>query len=215
MKKLIIVVSLFLISISISGCKDRNEASIYNDDSTGDDQQEIVENKENNSEEIVNHFEDLEQEIDDALNESDSDKLKEKAKNIVVNGIDFIFYGKQINGVTFEQLTDEAKEKIIYIVASIDSKIENKIPGYKESIKDKAGQGYEYASEKFKQGLDYIDSKLNEKYGQSYEDAKDKVNEVTDDIKDTASDIYDKTTEKFEYGWGKIKEWYEEKTNKE
>lgn len=221
-KKMVAVISAGFILISISGCKKQEEISYSN--IPGNSSNQYVETElteetqklinENDNEEIVTYFEDLEQQVDDCLNESNFDKLKEKAKNIAITGIDFIFYGKEIKGVTFEELTEETKNKIMYIVASVDSKIESKIPGYKETIKDKFGQGYDYVSEKLQEGLNYVDGKLEEKYGDDYMNAKDKATDIKDDVKENASNIYDKVTEEIESGWSKIKEWYEEKTNK-
>ncbi len=49
---------------------------------------------------------------------------------------DFIFNGKKINGVTFNELKDEIKLEIMKIALSINEKINEEIPKYKEKIKD-------------------------------------------------------------------------------
>ena len=185
-----------------------------------DDQEDIIDkeivaasNKEIETE-IVAYFEDLEEEVNYYLNQENFDKMKEKAKEIAIIGIDFIFYGTEIKGITFDELTQESKEQIKVIVSSIDSKIESKIPGYKETIKDKFGRGYDYLTEKIENGLNFIDGKLDKKYGEDYQNVKDKANEVKEDIKDDASDIYDKAKEGVSDGWSKVKGWYENKTGK-
>jgi len=237
-QKLIAIISAGFILLSISGCQ-KKEVSNNNDSSNVENSQHvetpstndsninednklidtiinqptttIPEEKEN---EIVTYFENLEAEVTSYINQDNFDKVKEKVKNIAITGIDFIFYGTEIKGVTFDGLTIETKEKIMNIVASIDSKIEAKIPGYKETIKDKFGQGYSYVTEKLHEGIDYIDNKLDEKYGQDYQETKDKTSEIVEEVKGTVSDIFDKVSEEASDGWSKIKDWYEDKTGK-
>ena len=55
-------------------------------------------------------------------------------KNGFVRIVDFIFYGEKIKGVTFAELKDDIKLKIIDIGYKIDSKIDKIFPGYKEKI---------------------------------------------------------------------------------
>ena len=230
MKKLIAIISAGCILISISGCKKHEDANKSNVSDTGNYQymenpseQFKLESAESSNEtqvgetienEIITYFQGLEEEVNNCINAESFEKVKEKAKEMFITGIDFIFYCKEIKGVTFEELTTEAQERIMYIVANIDSKIESKIPGYKETIKDKFGQGYDYVSEKLQEGLKYIDGKLDEKYGEDYQGVKDKANEITDEVKDGASSIYDEVTESISEGFQKIKDWYEDKTDK-
>ena len=46
-----------------------------------------------------------------------------------------MFYGTEINGYTFQQLTDSAKLHITNIVIEIDAMLEEVRPGYKNEIK--------------------------------------------------------------------------------
>lgn len=63
--------------------------------------------------------------------------FKEKAKNAFVTIVDFIFYDKEVKGHTFKELSSSAKLQIIKVALSIDSKIEEYFPDYKETIKIK------------------------------------------------------------------------------
>ena len=63
--------------------------------------------------------------------------FKEKAKNTFVTIVDFIFYDKEVRGHTFKELSNSAKLQIIKVALSIDSKIEEYFPDYKETIKTK------------------------------------------------------------------------------
>ena len=56
--------------------------------------------------------------------------------------VDFIFYGTEINGYTFDSLTEEARLKIMQVALSIDSKIDEYFPGYKQTISSKTKDIY-------------------------------------------------------------------------
>lgn len=237
--KIVAVICAGFVLVSVSGCQKK---TTINDDTkkivyeqSSNYQEEKVTNSKNNQSqtpksnanvnsnviinddkeiEIISYFENLEQEVDKAINEDSFSKFKEKAKEIAITGIDFIFYGTEIKGVTFEQLSDNAKNKIMAIVSRIDNKVESKIPGYKETIKEKFTQGYDYVKTKLQEGLNYADDKLLEQYGDKYQDVKDKTKEVTQDIKESTKDVTNQIQDAASNGWSKIKNWYEEKTNK-
>ena len=76
--------------------------------------------------------------FDNIENSSDENVIKEGFIKIV----DFIFYGEKINGYTFEELTSEAKLKIINLALSLDKKVEEHFPGYKEKISNSTNKVY-------------------------------------------------------------------------
>ena len=65
------------------------------------------------------------------------EKDESKLKNGFVNIVDFLFYDKEIKGKTFSELKDDAKYKVMKLALSIDSKIDDKFPGYKNKISEK------------------------------------------------------------------------------
>ena len=71
---------------------------------------------------------------------------KSDNENVIKNGfvtiVDFIFYGTEINGYSFEELTTEAKLKVMKCALAIDSKIDSYFPGYKETISNGAKNIY-------------------------------------------------------------------------
>lgn len=95
-------------------------------------QEETVDTSTFQEENIINYFESLENEVDTSSDEDET--IGQKIKNKFVVCIDFIFYDKEINGVKFKDLTNKTKLKIIEITLSIDSKLDNKFPGYKEDV---------------------------------------------------------------------------------
>lgn len=178
--------------------------------------QEVVETQEetnnneikNINEKTITFFETTESEIETSINEEQG--ISEKAKEKFVMLVDFIFYGTEINGVTFEQLTEETKQKLIDIVNRIDLKIEEKVPGYKETISSGAKMSYTYLVDKLKQGITYVDGKIEEKIGtEKYDQIKEEVDESVEKIKEGGSKVLDKGKELFGTAKDKIKNWYE------
>lgn len=166
----------------------------------------IEENKRNNEEEIINYFENMKEELDNYLSSENVNNFKENIKNAIIGGIDFIFYGKEIKGITFEELSEETKEKILKIVAEMDMMIESKKPGYKEEIKASFGR----FKDAVKKNISNIDEALKNAFGDSYDDLKELIGtsgEVALDVAETGIGILDS-------GFTYIKEWYEKETGK-
>lgn len=233
-KKILIVLSSGIIILSLSGCKIKDDSLDSKKETK--EQEKVVENVDNSSipqekpsnitennnsaventseTEVVAHFETLETNVDNLLEESNFDKVKNKTKDIAISGIDFVFYDKEINGVTFNELSDSAKDKVLSIVKRIDTKVEQKIPNYKENVKDKTGQSYQYIASKLQEGIEYTDGKLENKYGDKYVETKEKAAEIKEKVVDTSKEVYENAKEKTKDGWTKIKTWYEDKTDK-
>lgn len=88
--------------------------------------------REEASNKIVTYAEKVENDI---LTEENVNKVLKIAKEEFIKLTDFVFYGTEINGYTFEQLTDSAKLHITNIVIEIDAMLEEVRPGYKNEIK--------------------------------------------------------------------------------
>jgi flagellar basal body-associated protein FliL len=128
---------------------------------------------------------------------NDENKLKKGFTNVV----DFLFYGKEINGKTLSELTDSAKLKIMKIALSLDSKIDDRFPGYKNKISDK------YKEIKSKVVELYVDTttKICDNHEQLCIDAKNDFNS----LKDSFGLTFDYIKKYGSKGLDKIKEWYE------
>ena len=110
--------------------KEKKEIVVSNDS------QEVKEETEKTvevvSEEITQFAEKLENEI---LTEENINKALQRAKQDFIKLTDFIFYGTEINGYTFNDLTEQTKLQLMSIVMRIDARLEEYKPGYKEEIK--------------------------------------------------------------------------------
>lgn len=170
----------------------------------------------NNSNTIT--YSDKDTEVINSLNEtltkvksnvSDNDFL-DSAKGVFIIVVDFLFYDGSISGVTFDELTDSGKRKVLEIASSIDSTIENKFPGYKETISDKASNAFNKASEIIKKGAndlnDFAREKLGEDNYQSIIDAKDELIVYT---KNAINFIGDVSSSLWNSAKDKLNNWYQ------
>lgn len=145
-------------------------------------------------------FEDAKQEIITYIESEDFEQLKEKGKYYITTGIDFIFFDQPINGIYFDQMTEELKKDIIRDVKSLDEAIMAYYPEYKEDISSKYQVASEFIGEKY---LDIMDA-IKEYLGEENYNA---VGEIKDQIKE---DVSEKTEEGIEY----IKDLYNNWKNK-
>ena len=144
---------------------------------------------------VITYFQNEENKFSNYTNQDDS-SLREKAKNSFITIVDFIFYGKDIKGYTFEGLTNSAKLQIIKIALTIDNKIDEYFPNYKTIMKDK------YDDIKGQLAVKYLEitSSLCEKVGV--------------DICNQAKDDFNNMKESFGFTWSLIKELAKSGKNK-
>lgn len=143
---------------------------------------------------IVKYFEDI--------STSDSEGNLKKG---FVNLVDFLFYNKDINGITFLELTSEAKLKVIKIALKLDAKIEEYFPGYKETISSTTNKIY--TDIKSKLIALYLDTtvKVCSNNSQVCEDAKNGLSELKKNFNISWDFIKDISG----VGLTKLKDWYE------
>lgn len=87
------------------------------------------------SQKVISYVENLENTV---FTEENIKEYGQKAKAAFIDITDFIFYGKEINGYTFDELTEQAKLYVMDIAVKIDSQIEAIYPGYKDTLKSNA-----------------------------------------------------------------------------
>lgn len=148
---------------------------------------------------VITYFENLDNQLDTYNNNNES--LGKTIKSNFVDGIDFIFYGKEINGKTFGELTNSAKLKVLSLMLSIDSKIEEKIPNYKDSISSTYQNIKTKIIEKYLEITTNIcnnDEELCITAKEGFADLKTNFGITWDVVKELASN-----------GITKLKDWYE------
>ena len=169
-------------------------------------------NYSNNDEVVINS---LESSLTKINNGDGSDSsFADSAKGVFVSIVDFLFYDGEINGVTFDELTDSGKQKVLEIASKVDSAIETKIPGYKETISDTASKAFNKASEIIKSGANNLNNFAREKLGeenyQSIIDAKDELVYYTKNAINFLGDVGGKV---FNSVKDKLDSWYQDFKN--
>lgn len=170
--------------------EDNYEQPSYNDNGYENnyDQYETPSNQE------FTFFSDAKREITEYIESEDFQKLKEKGKYYVTTGIDFIFFDKEINGITFNQMSTEFKIRAMNDVAALDQAVEAYFPGYKESFSSKYQVAAEFVSSKYLDIVDYIKEYLGEENWNALGDMKDKiwgdVSTKTDEAIEDINELY-------------------------
>ena len=181
----------------------KNESKEDNDQNSND--VNIKDNSDDNyndsvtsEEDVVNYFE---KKYDEVNNNSWND-VKDKAKEYFITIVDFIFYDGKIKGHTFNDLSSTAKLKIISIALKIDNKIEEYIPGYKETISSNGSKIYNNVKEK-------LVTLYSTEICKNYENGCNTAKEIFKDVKDNCKIGWDFIKKLVSSGTSKLKEWYE------
>lgn len=147
---------------------------------------------------VLSYFSETESELKNA-------SLREKAKEKFITIVDFLFYGGEINGYTFSEISTKTKLKVLQIALSIDAKIDSYFPGYKETITSTTSRVYtnikEIVVKKYLELTTKIctnDPETCESAKQGFQEMKKSFSITWDLIKDLASS-----------GVSNLKEWYE------
>ena len=133
------------------------------------------------------------------VNNSDNENTLKKG---FTNVVDFLLYNKEIKGKTLSDLTDSAKLKIMKIALSLDKKIDDKFPNYKEKLSDK----YKEIKSKVIELYVNTNNKVCTNHEQLCIDAKNEFNT----LKDTFGLTLDYIKKYGIKGLDKLKEWYED-----
>ena len=158
---------------------------------------EKVENK-NADADVIAYFNETESTLKDP-------SLKEEVKSRFITIVDFLFYDGTIKGYTLNDLSSKAKLQILKIALAIDSKIENYIPGYKETITSTTGKVYTGVKTKIIESYLKITTKIC-----SYdEDTCNQAKKDFQDMKKSFSITWNLIKGLVSSGAENLKEWYE------
>ena len=159
-------------------------------------------------------------EMDNTLNsidaESSSSNFSDKAKATFITIVDFLFYDGTIKGVTFNELTDAGKQKVLELANKIDVKLEEKAPGYKDKISSSTSSAYNKASEVIKNGASSLNNFAKEKLGdENYNSIIDAKNELVKYSKNALNLVGSAGSKIFSSTKDKLNDWYQNfKNNK-
>lgn len=228
MKKIIILIfAVALTAITYNFYENKNSTLSTKEDnkiSYRVEEQNLISDSDNevvtSEQELATYISEVNNEVDTIISKESLTSTEENTlKNTFVTLTDFIFYGGTIKGKTFNDLTTTAKETIISLYEKIDSKIESKIPGYKETIKETSTKTYTNIKDQLTALKDNLLTSYREEIGEdNYNDQgelldesintmKDSFDPVIDTIIDKSKEIYEDTKEKAD-SW--YQEWKEE-----
>ena len=197
--------------------KEDNKEEIKIDSKPNDNENKDVSN---NKDTIKNNnYNEKDNIVIDELNNTEKstrdENFKDKASSTFISIVDFLFYDGTIKGISFDELTEKGKEKVLEISSKIDVKLEEKCPGYKETISNSTSKAYQKASEIIKNGAkninDFAKNALGDENYQAIIDAKDELakysKEALNFVTGAGSKVFNNTKEK-------LKEWYQNFKNK-
>ncbi len=147
-KKFVAILSSFAFVATLSRCMPSNNINNEKRETVEEVREEstnVVEIKEEKTDTSIikeyidylkQEFAQLESYSKEKWNSEECIEKRENIKENIKTLSDFIFNGKEINGVTFKELKEDEKEKLLTELESLDSKIDEYIPDYKERFKD-------------------------------------------------------------------------------
>ena len=138
--------------------------------------------------------------VEEEIQEGNESKLK-STYNVLT---DFIFNGGTIKGYTFNELTSEAKEKVMNTYHKLDDYIESKFPNYKSNIKEKATDIKDNVIEKYNE----INTEENrQEVKETYEQIKEKANPYVEEIKESFKEETEEMKEDYKSLYESFKNW--------
>ena len=203
--------------VLVSGCGKENankkivENNIKQDEDNMENEKRLDQNIENNyfqddtsnendytkdnaiiENEIIDYITNPDNALDSEKNKEKFNQTKEKLIKKMIILVDFIFYGTDINGITFDSLSNSAKENMLNLFYKLDNILESNYPNYKDNLE-----------EKYSNAID----KIKETYSSNVSEEKRK------EIKEIKDNTTTKTKEIYENGKVKVKSIYEDFRN--
>ena len=198
--------------LSVEKVKQKTDSIISNEENTSKDNDNVVDSSNNsnlsaeqasnysgNEEEVVTNLEQLENEIDG------SSHITSSIKHGFIELVNFLFYDGTIRGKTFSSLSNSAKLKVLKLAFVIDSKIEEKFPDYKESIKNTSSFAYDTFREKVVVSYFDLAAKVCQENEESCATAKEGISE----FKKMGSLTWQFVKNLTSSNVSKLKSWYE------
>lgn len=119
----------------------------------------------------------------------------DEAKQSVITLIDFIFYGSEINGITFDELKQEEKEKIYMELQKLDAVIIKYDPDYKEKWGERYSAVKDFTTEKLDGAKNTIINKIGE---DKYNEIIEKKDSFVEGTKETGGYILQFIDDKYQ-----------------
>lgn len=145
---------------------------------------------------VIDYFNEGKETLKEYAESEDYDNLKRKGKEIIVKGIDFLFYDGEINGITRDKITEEGKKEVIESVESTIEFIDGYFPGFSTGLGQKYSKARDFLREKRDKGLESFRKWLGE-------DTYEGFSRMGEDFINNVQDLWDIIGES--YGAWKLK----------
>ena len=134
---------------------------------------DTAEKDEEITEYILEEMENLQEQIDN----KDDNNIKKSAKKLFITLIDFIFFDKEIKGVTYNELSEGVKQQLYDELCTINTLIDQYLPDTKESISETYNAYKKYLTPYYYDFIDTIKSYIGEENLKDLKDLKDNLGE--------------------------------------
>lgn len=124
--------------------------------------------------------------IENEIQKQNYDQATKMAREYFTNTIDFIFYGKVVNGQTFNDLSAAEKQAVLNELYTIDNEIMAFDPTYKEDLGEKYNSFKDFTSEKYQGLLNIIREQIGD---DTYNKIGNTKNEVINGIKENSKNL--------------------------
>lgn len=148
---------------------------------------------------MINYFSSAKAELQSLNNSSSVDKVKSKGKEYFITMADFLFYGKDINGVHLTDISDKTKSVLWKIFGEVDGQVVKVYPNYKDDLGDAYSTIKDVSSTTYTKAME----KIKETIG---EDNYNKVGDTKNNVKEKAQETYNSAKEKVSNWYQKFKE---------
>lgn len=152
-------------------------------------------------EDVKKYFDDMKKLAIKTIESDSVQNVKDELIDIFILGTDFIFFGTEIKGYTFEELGVETKQHIINTFVEMDEIIREKYPNYKEVVSEEYNMSKEWFGEKLTLLTLITEKELGEENWNNLLETKLQLEQLGVSIVDTSSALY-------EDGKQKVNEWY-------
>lgn len=164
--------------------------------------------------EVIAFFENISNKVNTWIQSERFEDIKDDVTQSLATFILFLSNDSTIGGYTFSSLTAEGKEKVKILFISMDTKLEQKFPSYKEKIGEKWEIVKTFVSEKYVNIKDSVKEYVIDKVGEeSYDEFMNGVSEGWIDLKDSFSNTFDFLGQKVKKLGTNIVDWAKEKKN--
>ena len=153
-------------------------------------------------EDVISYMETLNKNLD---NYKKDKTLSSSVKDGFVKVVDFLFYDGTICDKTFDELSTSAKLKVLSVALSIDSKIEEYFPDYKEEISNTSSKVYTNVKTKVLE--QYLD--ITTEVCSDHNDICVEAKEGLSNLKTSFSLTWNMIKEIAKENASKLKSWYE------